>query len=222
MSCCWGDINADNKLLWPQNYLQLENTILDMELEIYNPQNDDLEYKRMSDHRWKRVVLLFYPADFTFVCPTELKDLNNKKDELLNLWVEAMTVSTDTSFSLKKCIETEKLLEGFSLPMISDRNQKLSKLLWVLNHDTGNAERWTFIISSEWVIKSIEIVTEPIWRSSTEMLRKIKALDYVRQNPGIACPASRDGDGKTLKPSIKMSWNVAIKLQSFFIICFIK
>jgi peroxiredoxin (alkyl hydroperoxide reductase subunit C) len=104
-------------------------------------------------------------------------------------------------------------LENFKIQMVSDRNAELSKLFGVLNPESWNAARGTFIISPERVIKSIEIVTEPIGRSSSELIRKIKALEFVRSNPGLACPASWNTGEKTLQPSIKIAGHVGEQLQ---------
>ncbi len=182
-------------------------------MDIYNPNTQDIEVKSTDYYLWKRLVLCFYPADFTFVCPTELKDLNKVYEDLKASNAEVLVVSTDTVFSHKRWIETEILLEHFTIPMVSDRKWDLSKMLGVLNMQSGNSNRGTFIISPEGVIKAIEIVTEPIGRSSTELLRKVRALEFVRTNPGLACPASRNVGGETLKPSIKIAGHVGEQLN---------
>ncbi len=191
----------------------LEDTISNIPLNIYNPLIQEIENKFTQDYRWKRLVLFFYPADFTFVCPTELKDLNKSYDKIKDSNADILVISTDTVFSHKRRVETEKLLENFQIGMVSDRNSELSKLFWILNTQTWNASRWTFILSPEWVLKSIEIVTEPIWRSSNELIRKLNALEFVRVHPGEACPASRNIWSQTLKPSIQIAWHVAEELN---------
>jgi peroxiredoxin (alkyl hydroperoxide reductase subunit C) len=180
--------------------------------DLYNPTTDAVETKSLSDYTGKWVVLFFYPADFTFVCPTELKDLMSIAEEMKTLNAALFTVSTDTVFSHKRRIETEQLLQHFTIPMISDRKGEISKLFGVWNATTGNSERGTFIISPDGVIKSIEIVTEPIGRASNELLRKVRSLDFVRNNPGHACPASWNIGLKTLNPSIKIAGHVAESL----------
>jgi peroxiredoxin (alkyl hydroperoxide reductase subunit C) len=92
--------------------------------------------------------------------------------------------------------------------MVSDRKGDLSRLFGVLNPDSWNSARWTFIISPDWILKAIEIVTEPIGRSTTELVRKIRALEFVRSNPGQACPATWNVWWQTLKPSIKIAGHV--------------
>jgi len=189
--------------------LQLESKIDDLSFELYDPTSDSVVEKKLSDYQDKWIVFVFYPADFTFVCPTELKDLGKVQEKIKAQNGELFVVSTDTVFSHKRRVETEKLLEGFWIPMISDRTTDLSLLFGVLNEKTGNAERGSFIISPDRVLKSIEVVTEPIGRSSEELVRKLTALEFVRSNPGQACPASWNTGWKTLTPSIDIAGKVA-------------
>lgn len=121
---------------------KIEDILPNFDLTFYNPLTDDVEKKSIKDFRGKWLVLFFYPADFTFVCPTELKDLNQKFDEIKQMEnVETMVVSVDSVFSHKSWIESEPLLQGFKFPMISDRTTTLSKYFGILNKDSGNAER---------------------------------------------------------------------------------
>ena len=121
---------------------KIEDILPNFDLTFYNPLTDDVEKKSIKDFRGKWLVLFFYPADFTFVCPTELKDLNQKFDEIKQMEnVETMVVSVDSVFSHKSRIESEPLLQGFKFPMISDRTTTLSKYFGILNKDSGNAER---------------------------------------------------------------------------------
>lgn len=116
--------------------------------------------------------------------------MNTSYTDIKEANAEILVVSTDTVFSHKRWIETEKLLEKFTIQMVSDRAGHLSKIFGTLNTETGNSARGTFIISPEGILKAIEIVTEPIGRSTNELIRKIRALEFVRLNPGLACPAS--------------------------------
>lgn len=170
--------------------VKLEDTIENLAFDIYEPTSDAIIKKNLSDFAGKRLVVFFYPADFTFVCPTELKDLNKSYEDIKDTNAEILVVSTDTVFSHKRWIETEKLLENFKIQMVSDRTGNLSRRFGVLNTGSGNSERGTFIISPDRIIKAIEIVTEPIGRSTNELIRKIRALEFVRSNPGQACPAT--------------------------------
>lgn len=193
--------------------INLESTIQNFEFEVYDPQTDKSSRKMFAEYEWKRVIFVFYPADFTFVCPTELKDLSKVYDKISDCNTEVFVVSTDTIFSHKRRIETESLLKEFKIPMISDRTGELTKYFNIRNETTGNAERGTFIISPKWILKSIEITTEPLWRSAAELLRKIQALDFIENNPGHACPASRNIGLKTLKPSLDIAGKVGEELK---------
>ena len=188
--------------------LRLEDKIENLIFNINEPTKDIINKKKLSDFAGKWLVLFFYPADFTFVCPTELKDLNKSYQDIKDTNAEILVVSTDTVFSHKRWIETEKLLENFGIQMVSDRKWDLSRLFGVLNPESGNSERWTFIISPDGKLKAIEIVTEPIGRSTNELVRKIRALEFVRSNPSQACPATWNVWWQTLKPSIKIAGHV--------------
>ena len=178
------------------------------DLTLYNPLTDDVEKKTINDFRGKWLVLCFYPADFTFVCPTELKDLNQKFEEIQQMGnVEAMVVSVDSVFSHKSRINSEELLKGFKFPMVSDRTTTLSRYFGILNHDSGNSERGTFIISPDGVLKTIEIHTDAVGRSAKVLVRKLYALKFVSENKGHACPASWEHDMKTMQPTIKKAGN---------------
>ena len=189
--------------------VKIEDEVLDFDLEMYDPTTDDVVNKKVSDYRGKWLVIMFYPADFTFVCPTELKDLNSSMEDVRSLWnVEVMGASTDTVFSHKGWVEHETLLNWLQYPMISDRKTILSRYFGIFNEKTWNSERGTFIIDPNWVLKSIEIVTEPIGRSSKELVRKLKALKFVNENPGSACPANWNDDAPVLNPSVKIAGHV--------------
>ncbi|NOZ44645.1 MAG: peroxiredoxin [bacterium] len=188
--------------------LTLEDLVPDVNLEIYDPQKDLILDHKLSDNDGKWTILFFYPADFTFVCPTELKDLNKIYEDIVAQNAEIFVVSVDTVFSHKRWVETEALLKGFGIKMVADRTTELATMFGVLNPETGNAERATIIISPESVIKSIEMVTEPLGRSSAELLRKLKALEFMRTNPGSACPASWNDGDEVLHPSIELAGHV--------------
>ncbi len=193
--------------------VQLEEFVNDISFDVYDPKSDAIVRKSLWEFTGKRLIVFFYPADFTFVCPTELKDLNKSHEEIKASNAEILVVSTDTVFSHKRRIETEKLLENFGIQMVSDRTGHLSRVFGTLNVETGNSARGTFIISPDGILKAIEIVTEPIGRSTTELIRKIRALEFVRSNPGQACPATWNVGGETLKPSIKIAGHVGEEMM---------
>ncbi len=183
---------------------RIEDLLPNFSLTSYNPETQDIEHKTIESYRGKWLVLFFYPADFTFVCPTELKDLNQKYEEIKAMGnVEVLAVSVDSVFSHKSWIESEDMLKGFKFWMVSDRTTTLARYFGILNTQSGNAERGTFIISPEGVLKTIEIHTDPVGRSAKELVRKLYGLKFVTENKGHACPASWENNMKTMQPSIK-------------------
>lgn len=176
-------------------------------LEIYHPEKDAVERVSSSNFFGKWVILLFYPADFTFVCPTELADVNQLYPEFRKFGAEVISVSTDTVYTHKAWLEVEELLKGVTYPMAADHNGKFSKELGIYDEEKGMAERATFIIDPEGVLRAVDIVADAIGRSAHEVLRKLKALDFVRKNPGKVCPANWEELG-VLEPSVKKAGKV--------------
>ena len=177
-------------------------------LETYDPNKEEIVKISLDDFSGDWVVLFFYPADFTFVCPTELLDLNRHFDEFGKLHAEVIVVSTDTVYTHKAWIEMEELLKGFKYNMAADHNAKLSRELGIYDEEKGMAQRAVFIIDPDGILRSSEIVSDAIARNASEILRKLKALDFVRNNPGKVCPANWEESGTTLEPSIKKAGKV--------------
>src|SRR5690606_25732769 len=156
-----------------------------------------------ADLKGKWSVFVFYPADFTFVCPTELEDLALNYDEFKKLGVEIYSVSTDTHFSHKAWHDSSEAIGKIQYPMIGDPTHEISKNFEILR-PTGLADRGTFIVDPEGVIQAIEITAEGIGRDALELLRKVKAAQYVAAHPGEVCPAKWKEGEKTLKPSLDL------------------
>ncbi len=157
-----------------------------------------------QDLKGKWSVVFFYPADFTFVCPTELEDLADHYDEFQKLGVEVYGVSTDTHFAHKAWHDTSEAISKVKYPLIGDPTHTLSRNFEVLIEEDGIAERGTFVINPEGQIKIIELHDGGIGRDASELLRKVKAAQYVANNPGEVCPAKwKEGD-ETLKPSLDL------------------
>ena len=149
-------------------------------------------------------VLCFYPADFTFVCPTELEDLQNNYEELKQLGVEVYSVSTDTHYTHKAWHDSSEAISKLTYVMIGDPSHTLSRNFDVLNEAEGLADRGTFIIDPDGVIQAVEINAGSIGRDAGILINKIKAAQYVRENPGEACPAKWRAGASTLKPGIDL------------------
>lgn len=166
--------------------------------------NNDFKEISLSDLKGKFVVLFFYPADFTFVCPTELEDMANAYAELQEAGAEVLGISTDTHFVHKAWYDTSERIQKIKFPLVADPEHKISIAYNVLRDQGGVADRATFIIDPDGIVKGIEITDEPIGRNADELLRKVHALAYSRANPGKACPAKWKKGAEDLKPGIDL------------------
>lgn len=152
--------------------------------------------------RW--AIFFFYPADFTFVCPTELGDLADYQDELQGMGVDIYSVSTDTHFTHKAWHATSDTIGKIRYTMLGDPTLTLSRNFDILREDQGLADRGTFVIDPEGVIQAVEITAEGIGRNAAELVRKIKAAQYVAAHPGEVCPAKWEEGAETLAPSLDL------------------
>lgn len=128
-------------------------------------------------------VFVFYPADFTFVCPTELEDLADHYEEFQKLGVEIFSVSTDTHFCHKAWHDTSEAIGKVKYPMLADPTHQLSRNFQVLIEEEGVALRGTFIVNPEGQIKTMEVHDNGIGRDAKELLRKVKAAQYIAKTP---------------------------------------
>ncbi|WP_042470313.1 alkyl hydroperoxide reductase subunit C [Bacillus ndiopicus] len=149
-------------------------------------------------------VVCFYPADFTFVCPTELEDLQNQYAALKDLGVEVYSVSTDTHFTHKAWHDSSEAIGKIEYIMIGDPSHQISTNFDVLDEESGLANRGTFIIDPDGVVQAVEINADGIGRDASTLVNKIKAAQYVRNNPGEVCPAKWQEGAATLKPSLEL------------------
>jgi peroxiredoxin (alkyl hydroperoxide reductase subunit C) len=154
--------------------------------------------------RGKWSVFVFYPADFTFVCPTELEDIADRYAEFRKLGVEVYGVSTDTHFAHKAWHDTSDSIRKVEYPLIGDPTGRLTRNFEVMIEEEGLALRGTFVINPEGQIKLCEIHDNGIGRDARELLRKVKAAQYVASHPGEVCPARWNEGDKTLKPSLDL------------------
>ncbi|GLY70676.1 alkyl hydroperoxide reductase subunit C [Amycolatopsis taiwanensis] len=157
-----------------------------------------------QDLRGKWAVVFFYPADFTFVCPTELGDLADNYAEFQRLGVEIYSVSTDTHFTHKAWHETSDTIGKITYPMIGDPTGEVTRNFDVLREGQGLADRGTFVIDPDGVIQAMEITAEGVGRNAAELLRKVKAAQYVREHPNEVCPAKWEEGEDTLTPSLDL------------------
>lgn len=157
-----------------------------------------------ADLKGKWSVFFFYPADFTFVCPTELGDLADYYVQLKGLGVEVYSISTDTHFTHKAWHDESDTIGKINYPMIGDPTGAITRNFDVMIEDAGLALRGTFVIDPEGLIKVCEIHDLGIGRSAKELLRKVQAAQYVASNEGEVCPASWQPGAETLTPSVDL------------------
>lgn len=177
-------------------------------LEAYDPKSGQVKKVGKDDFAGRWLILFFYPADFTFVCPTELADMQKRSEEFLKLNAEILMVSTDTVYTHKAWLETEELLKNFSFIMAADHNGEFSKDLHIYNESNGMAGRAAFIIDPEGILRSAYIVADSIGRSSGEILRMLRAIKFSDEHPGKVCPASWDEGDRAIEKGIEHTGKV--------------
>ncbi len=165
-------------------------------------QNNEETKTSFKELRGKWVVLVFYPKDFTFICPTELQDMQAHYEAFQAEGVEVISMSTDTIEVHKAWHDNSPAI--ITYPMGADPSHEVSDLFGVLIPEAGVTHRGTFIIDPEGVIRCVEINHDAIGRSAKETLRKLKAAKYVNEHPGNVCPASWEEGADTLKPGLDL------------------
>ena len=182
--------------------VKIGEKIPEMEFEVYY--NDEIKKVRFSNYKGKWLVLLFYPADFTFICPTELEEAAENYDNFKKLNAEIISVSTDTVFVHKAWHDNSAAIKKVKYPMAADPTGKLCKEFGTYIEEEGLSLRGSFIIDPDGVLKAIEIHDNGIGRCAEEILRKLQAAAFVRENKGMVCPASWKPGKKTLKPGLDL------------------
>jgi NADH-dependent peroxiredoxin subunit C len=157
-----------------------------------------------ADVKGKWAIFFFYPADFTFVCPTELGDLADHHAELQRLGVEVFSVSTDTHFTHKAWHDSSETIGKIKYAMIGDPTGTITRNFGVMREDEGLADRGTFVVDPSGIIQAMEVTAEGIGRNAADLLRKVKAAQYVAAHPGEVCPAKWEEGQKTLAPSLQL------------------
>jgi NADH-dependent peroxiredoxin subunit C len=157
-----------------------------------------------DDIKGKWTVFFFYPADFTFVCPTELGDMADKYDQLKSMDVEVYSVSTDTHFVHKAWWDTSDTIKKIKFPMLADPTGALSRAFGVYIEEEGLAYRGSFLVDPEGKIKVAEIHDNGIGRNAEELVRKAQAAQFVATHSGEVCPAKWKPGAATLKPGLDL------------------
>ncbi len=180
----------------------INTTVPEFKVQAYH----DGEFVTVTneDIKGKWAIFFFYPADFTFVCPTELVDMAEKYDKFKAMGVEVYSVSTDSHFVHKAWHDASEGIRKIKYPMLAYPTGALSRAFGVMIEEDGMAYRGTFVADPEGKIKLVEIQDNNIGRNADELLRKVEAAQFVAAHPGEVCPAKWKQGGETLKPSIDL------------------
>jgi len=182
--------------------ININTSVPDFELDAFIKK--EIKKIKLSDYKGKWVVLIFYPADFTFVCPTELEDAQTFYKEVKGLGGEIMSVSTDTAFVHKAWHDHSPSISKIQYPMLADPTGNVSEMFGTYIESEGLSLRGTFIIDPDGVLKTVEIHDNNIGRSAKEMVRKLQAAKFVREHKGNVCPANWEPGADVLTPGIDL------------------
>jgi peroxiredoxin (alkyl hydroperoxide reductase subunit C) len=182
--------------------IRIGQRVPEIALDAY--QNDQINKVKLTDYLGRWVVLVFYPADFTFICPTELGELAHYYDDFRALGAEVLTVSTDTVYAHKAWHDESPAINKARYAMMADPTGKLCRHFGTYLEDEGLSLRGSFIIDPEGVLKAGEIHDNSIGRSSRELLRKLQAAKHVYEHGGEVCPANWEPGRRTLKPGLEL------------------
>ncbi len=181
----------------PMSSTMVRRTMPEFEMDAYDAKTGHYTTVSSEDYKGKWAVICFYPADFTFVCPTEIAAMNAKYDEFQKLGVEILAVSVDTKFSHKRFVETEPILKGLKLMMGADGNQEVSRAFGVLVEEEGVALRGRFLFNPDGVCVAQEVQADSVGRNVNEFLRQVEAWQHATKT-GEVCPAGWRPGKKTL------------------------
>lgn len=166
--------------------------------------DNEIKKIKLSDYKGKWIILFFYPADFTFVCPTELGELADNYEKFKELGAEIISVSTDTAFVHKAWHDNSKTIKKIKFPMLADPNARVCKSYETFIPEEGLSVRATFLIDPEGIIKAYEFHDNSIGRNSKEILRKLQAAKFVKENKGKVCPMNWEPNKETITPGLDL------------------
>lgn len=181
--------------------LSLSDKVPNFSFDIFHKGEDSKT--SIENFKGKWLVLFFYPADFTFVCPTELEDMANHYAKFKEEGAEVVSVSTDTVFVHKAWHDASESIKKIEFPMAADTSHELSRAFGVLR-DSGLSDRASFIIDPEGTIQAVELTAEGIGRNASELLRKLQAAKFVHEHGDKVCPANWKPGGDTLNPGMDL------------------
>jgi len=182
--------------------LKINRKVEDFQAEAFH--QNKIRNIKLSDYKGKWVVILFYPADFTFVCPTELEEAADNYSQFQKLGAEVLSISKDTVFVHKAWHNESKAIKKIKYPMLADPTGKICKQFGTYVEEEGLSLRTTLIINPKMELIAMDIHSNDIGRSTHEILRKLKAAKFIAEHSGMVCPASWEPGKKTLKPGLDL------------------
>ena len=180
----------------------IQKEVADFSVDAFH--NNAFRTVTRADIRGKWNVFFFYPADFTFVCPTELEDMANKYDDFKAIGCEIYSVSCDTHFVHKAWYDVSKTIQKIRYPMLADPTGVLARDFGVMIEETGVAERGDFIINPEGKIVAYQVIAGNVGRNADEIFRRVQASQFVAEHCDQVCPAKWKPGAETLKPSLNL------------------
>ena len=189
--------NQPNKEIATMSSTMVRREMPQFTMDAYDAKTGHFTTVSSDDYKGKWAVVCFYPADFTFVCPTESAAMNAKYDDFQKLGVEILAVSVDTKFSHKRFVETEPLLKGLKLMMGADGNQEVSRAFGILVEEDGVALRGRFLFNPDGICVAQEVQADSVGRNVNEFLRQVEAWQHATKT-GEVCPAGWRPGKKTL------------------------
>lgn len=183
-------------------FAQIGHEIPNAEVSVFH--NEEIKKIKLSDYRGKWLVLFFYPADFTFVCPTELEEMAEHYETIQKLGGEVMSVSTDTVYVHKAWHDTSEAIKKIKFPMASDTRRELCEMFGTYIPEEGLSLRGTFVVDPDGILRIVEVNDNSVGRNAKELVRKIQAAKFVREHNGNVCPASWEPGDETLKPGLDL------------------
>ena len=184
--------------------LLIDTKIETFQATAFEPGNSNFITVDSSEMAGRWSIFFFYPADFTYVCPTELEDLADHYDDFQEMGVDLYAISTDSHFCHKAWHESSDSVGKIKFKMISDNTFEISRKFQVLRENEGRSERGTFLIDPDGVIKYMEISCEGVGRNASNLTQKVRAAQYVRDHPDEVCPAKWEEGETTLAPSLDL------------------
>ncbi|OGI60720.1 peroxiredoxin [Candidatus Nomurabacteria bacterium RIFCSPHIGHO2_01_FULL_37_25] len=184
------------------SFAKIGHMIPDVEVEAFH--NEEIKKIKLSDYRGKWLILFFYPADFTFVCPTELEEMADNYEVIQKLGAEVLSISTDTVFVHKAWHDTSEAIKKIKFPMLSDSRRELCSIFGTLIQEEGLSLRGTFVVDPDGVLRIVEINDNSVGRNAKELIRKLQAAKFVREHGDKVCPAGWEPGDDTLTPGLDL------------------